>query len=393
MNIINPYRYGFNPLSGNPKLWLDPTDPLSLQSLNGDLLVTGLFDKASSFNETNQYTSNFSAGTDGWLALRGTMTGNVDSINGENDVLEIYLDTQALPHSMRKQSVNTVGNAYRFRATVYIPSANTNCDGFSVGDNIGNYYKVFTFSSGSWIDIDFIYISTATELRIYALSGTDDPISGAATFAGAGSSTDDLIYIKNVSIDEVDGYHFSQDTYANRPLVNSLTVPTKIDFTAANSEWLDGSNHKTAFEGDTVGEWMFAFKNLGASAILKGLGTIDAGGSEVLRFERNGNKMGIYDGTNSIYGDTDINDSSLHVVSINGNGSTYNMYVDNVAQTITGTNTGKWHNDYTWATNCMAICRQNTSYGDVDFLEEFYFDKLLSVAERTKYVNYLTNKH
>ena len=52
------------------------------------------------------------------------------------------------------------------------------------------------------------------------------------------------------------GYDFTQVTPANRPVVDNALNPTKITFTEANSEFLDGSTHLPNFTGDSQGEFV-----------------------------------------------------------------------------------------------------------------------------------------
>jgi hypothetical protein len=90
-----------------------------------------------------------------------------------------------------------------------------------------------TLSPKLWLD--------ATDLNYLTLSGTD------------------VITLGDKS---GNGCDFTQATPANRPVIDSVTNPTKVIFTAANSEFLDGSSGVTNYTSDDDGELIVVAKIL-----------------------------------------------------------------------------------------------------------------------------------
>ncbi len=135
-----------------------------------------------------KYTSDFSAGADSWTGTRCTRTGNVDGILGVNDCLSAYASADAgVTHYLAKSGNISPYKWYRITLDYYIPAGNTHVNGIRAG-NTGNDWTV----TGQWVTNSKVFYYTTSAAVIWMLS------NGSYSFTGSGSSSDDLIYIKNV---------------------------------------------------------------------------------------------------------------------------------------------------------------------------------------------------
>ncbi len=150
-------------------------------------------------SQTAVYESDFSANEDGWTGTRTTVTGNIDGIDGEDDCLRITCNSDDNSHLANLTSTMQSYKKYRLKFKYYIPSTNSNVDGFYMLSS-GGY--AFTPNPGahstldSWtsINIDVLNLDPINNrgLRASLVDGS------SLTFADAGA--DDVIYIKDVEI-------------------------------------------------------------------------------------------------------------------------------------------------------------------------------------------------
>lgn len=154
---------------------------------------------------TRNYSSDFSAGVDGWGATRATVTGNQDAISDGttslDDCLIVWADGSNNTHEMsRAIAFNARQNKIRFY--YYIPASNTSVDGFIM------YANTFAISAvdarttlgvvGTWTEVssaDFLANTTSIIVRLFD--------GFASTFIGANVSTNDRIYFKFIKDDYI----------------------------------------------------------------------------------------------------------------------------------------------------------------------------------------------
>lgn len=152
-----------------------------------------------SISYSNRYTSNFTAGVDGWLGFSGGSVSKVDGIGGENDVLRVEL-TDNTPQAY-KTSVftGTIGHTYRIRFSIFVPysyfiggtptpfSPNLTL-GF--GELIASMYpQIRSYAKGgSWVDLEYTKIAVG--------GGTQLVFQGVGV---VGQS----FYLKNVVVDRI----------------------------------------------------------------------------------------------------------------------------------------------------------------------------------------------
>jgi hypothetical protein len=138
------------------------------------------------------YTSNFSAGVDGWAVLAATVTGNIDSIGGLDDCLRITLSGGSTVHYIKKAILPT-GEELEFEMDVYIPSANAALDSLKVTDAGPSESSVFNpIAKDQWVTINGVFANGSTDGSMYIVPND----GGSNTVNGDG----DVIYIRNIRV-------------------------------------------------------------------------------------------------------------------------------------------------------------------------------------------------
>lgn len=162
-----------------------------------DLYLNGVAYADKGGSQTATYTSDFSAGADGWIASGGTAAGNIDSIGGEDDWLRLTLDTGTSAHFVVRSSRFTTGKRYRLKFKYFIPAGQSHVDGIwpvmnSGNNGIGTAQSVA--GTATSVETDE-FVATGTDLRFYATDG------GGTTITDPGG--DDLIYVKEIEVIQV----------------------------------------------------------------------------------------------------------------------------------------------------------------------------------------------
>ena len=182
------------------------------------------------------YTSDFSAGADGFGNISSTtVTGNVDSIGGEDDVLSVERTTSSGVSTFRKDisGVYNQGDVYRITADYYIPSGNSNVDGVQWRYNGGSTTvnpsgtaesTVTVSATDTWETLSVFWTQSESapanedRLIIYPADGSVVSITGGNT---------DLVYVKNVKVTRLGTLaHLPMDE-GNRDLKD--TTPNRND--------------------------------------------------------------------------------------------------------------------------------------------------------------------
>ena len=147
-------------------------------------------------SQTAKYTSDFSAGTDGWSDSRGTVEGNIDAIGtpSTDNTLRFTIDGTAGNHSLNGPAQLTVGIEYRITFDVYIPTGNTDIDGFVVGGAFANGIDAESVASANWISYSFEDIALSTSMNIFAQKGTSTSFTGNST---------DVLYVHNLQYTQI----------------------------------------------------------------------------------------------------------------------------------------------------------------------------------------------
>jgi hypothetical protein len=193
-----------------------------------------------------KYSSDFSAGVDGWTGLRATPAGNIDDIpSTDDDWLRCTINNENALHSLLKNNILTIGRKYRITFKYYIPSGQTALGGILLTRYDGVDYSGITYQSTLDAITTYTVDITAGDvgLRLYATTSL-----GSKLVNDPGG--DDVFYIKDVTISEIqpfmDGNH-SIEIYdsSNRMLKGVLkaagTSETLGDELATS--WSNASGH------------------------------------------------------------------------------------------------------------------------------------------------------
>jgi len=169
---------------------------MQFDNLGAELGTDVVFDDVS---EANDYTSDFSAGADGWTSFRGTAVGNIDAIGGYDDTLRFTADDTYGGHYIKSPNQYAVGLCYRVRFEYYLPSGQSNIDGIRLEDDASATairLSGILNTTDAWTAYDGYHNkTTAIEFFIRGIDGS------AISWQDAGG--DDIFYIKNVIIDAV----------------------------------------------------------------------------------------------------------------------------------------------------------------------------------------------
>lgn len=195
---------------------------------------------------TAAYTSNFATTADGFANLAGcnSVTGNNDSVGGENDCLALVTDATTGRHVARKTSIATADKAYRIAISYYIPSTNDTTTGIMVGlDEVYGYYKSNNLATNTWHTIYADVISNAAHLTIDTLAS-----DGSYNYAGFEGDT---VYVKTIIVSPItENITWIQDTSANRPQVNRSTNIYTTDGSNDFFRCADGSSYTSLSTGE-----------------------------------------------------------------------------------------------------------------------------------------------
>ena len=146
--------------------------------------------------DTVTYTSDFSAGVNGWTYwANASAISTADPVDAGN-VLKVTVDTSLDQHFVNGGTVNQ-GDTYSISAQVYVPSSNAVLDGISILDSSGgmrtNYDNIAT---DQWVNIPTSGTAIGNTLSIRGKSGTNFDFQGNGT---------DVFYVRNVVITETLG--------------------------------------------------------------------------------------------------------------------------------------------------------------------------------------------
>ena len=153
-----------------------------------ELITTGVNPADQWGTQTAAYTSDFSAGADGWAAVRGTSDGNIDGISGVDNTLRFTVDSTASnSHYALKTSVPGLLASKRYRVGLdyFITAANATVNGLRLQQlTTAQLLSPIQSVTGAWTSITPVeFVSTETRLDVVGYAGAN------ATFTGNGTDT------------------------------------------------------------------------------------------------------------------------------------------------------------------------------------------------------------
>ena len=277
-----------------------------------------------------KYTSDFSAGDNGWGSFDGvTETGNVDGIGGLDNNLRLAIGSATSQHRGFRSNILPVNQKINFSARVFIPSTNSAVDGILIRDAVNNEIISTTApAQDQWVTVTASNVTvTNAQLRINLMDGA------TTSFAGNGS---DVVYLREVTVTQVtsDGFvskwydqsgnerHAEQGASANQPkIVNSGSLVKLSDAPAIS---FDGSSQflsTTGFSFSPSGD----FLAVTVSKISNGnlIDTRDGGGDGFFLQQGSSDFRHRYNGDGSI----NVSGNDQHIVATAElNGTTLTAY-------------------------------------------------------------------
>jgi hypothetical protein len=133
------------------------------------------------------YTSDFSAGVDGWTAIEVTQAGNIDGVSdgvtSKDDCLRLTKSGATGLSGTFRTGLFTIGGTGRIKISVYVPSGQTNINGFQVTETVtSNTIFDGDLINGQWVDVNLKRSAiTSNGITVRARTGSSSTIpSGAA---------------------------------------------------------------------------------------------------------------------------------------------------------------------------------------------------------------------
>jgi hypothetical protein len=156
-------------------------------------------------NTVGVYTSDFSAGTDGW----GQNNGNwyTSTVGGETEVLQSVGNTTEGGHDLYRQYMLTVGKKYKISGKFYIKESATAAiyKGVSIylgsgGNSSQKYHDTKTngyipIDLNTWVDFEVELVANHVNLYFYPLD-----TNGSSSFA---ATTSDYFAIKDIVVTDI----------------------------------------------------------------------------------------------------------------------------------------------------------------------------------------------
>lgn len=174
-------------------------------------------------SKTPLYTSDFSAGVDGWSVNAATAVGNIDAIGGQDNNLRVTLSGGSSSlHQVDRTFATGLGRRYKYSVDVYIPSANAASLVIALLANGGSTTLAAAATEDAWTTISGEFAEISDKAVRVRVSGTVN-------------ADGDIFYLRNFTVTPL-GY----------------TARLRTD-TAAGLTALDGSANKQDFVLSTTG--------------------------------------------------------------------------------------------------------------------------------------------
>ena len=151
-----------------------------------ELITTGVNPADQWGTQTAAYTSDFSAGADGWSGVRGTSTGNIDGISGVDNTLRFTVDgTASNTHYEANIAVPglLVSKRYRVGFNYFITAANATMNGLRLAQfTTSNFLTPVQSVTGAWTSTTPVeFVATETRLDVLGYAGAVNIFNGNGT--------------------------------------------------------------------------------------------------------------------------------------------------------------------------------------------------------------------
>lgn len=211
-----------------------------------------------------QYSSNFSLGVDSFAETNCVIQA-VDGVAGEDDWLEIKTDGSELNiKSITRAATLTVGVVYEITLRVNNPIGNLNTNGLLIGD-----------ISGKWVTINDDELPSDGVTREFTFRHYATSTGFSIVFSSFFEEVVEQVYIKDIVISPVSGFHSIQATAAAMPHNIDSDFTIYGDGTDDKMTINDIAAWKTAVSGDTAGMFGLKFFDIAGAGVetrLEGFG-------------------------------------------------------------------------------------------------------------------------
>jgi hypothetical protein len=347
--------------------------------------VSGLLQGADRNTFINEYTSDFTAGVDGWSATKGTVTGN-ETINGSGGWLKFVPDDLgAANYGISKIGATTTARLYKHTARVFFPSGNP---------YVGIGILSSTVARVQWDDLgngEFLitsYVAVTNSIGYLAESAGSNIVPNEPT---------GLMYIKDITWDRVTSEAFFQYTpAADVPHINASGTAIEFDGIAEYmSDYL--GQLFTAISADTQGEWIALFDDdAGAGVASFPIGITQSGVNLWhLIGVSNTNLIRITQGGSNIdFGSLGTRGGVIEI-SVSSSGTAYSAFLAFVQQAVSaGVDNGNWIGDEANLDiiNIGRYVAASTVYYALGLKRLIYINRQLGMDERRQFKKFRDNE-
>ena len=168
--------------------------------------------------DPDPYSSDFSAGVDGFDANLGTVAGNIDGIGGEDNNLRYTVDTASSnSHDASRDDELTVGQDFQITGEFYIPSGQNSIDGIRIMDGAAGFQDRYeTPALDTWVSFDTGAVTPANvNLQFRPLDGGSNTV-----FDATGT---DVFYLRNITVTQLTADGFVSTWYDQSGNANDAT--------------------------------------------------------------------------------------------------------------------------------------------------------------------------
>lgn len=215
-------------------------DDVSLKPIG--LVAEYDFDNLGTLDGVAEYSSDFSAGVDGWTQHNEvTVAGNIDGIGTapdiRNDCLRVTMTTNNGTHIVKRATPTlTIGRWYTLSFDYYIPSSNSDMDGMRLYNSAGTVaYSNWLEETDAWTSVTVSFQASIYNTGFWFYFGDGQVLD----FADAGA--DDVAYFRNVEL-----IHYVVDNTdneinlvpVNTPTTTASEIPVYSDFDFGKDDFM-----------------------------------------------------------------------------------------------------------------------------------------------------------
>lgn len=316
--------------------------------------VAYILDQSQNLAKSTEYSSDFSAGADGFAIGPSSpvtaVDGNIDSIGGQDDVLRLTMTNTVGYQYARKGAVVSGNGVYHISIDVYLPSSNSLDMGIWMGSGNATGITQRTIAKDQWVTVEGYYNASG----IYFDIGLVQASNGSPSITpGAG----DVAYFKNLVVSSVAGNHFVQTTASKCPHWDNTNFT--VDFDGVDDEMspISQSAFFAAVGSDTEGEFIGVLEDDEGAGVNLGsfpFNLDNGSGSATERIFNMFNTSNLHyqryresaSNNDVVWSDSAETRGGRNTLFLSGNSTNYEDQLNGVDKTVqSGTNNGHWFND------------------------------------------------